>query len=104
MRRFGGQEGRERRWTGLDRLESRNRPPRSLLVALVLASITLITLDVSGGGSSPQPAARAARPSDSATRSRPRPGIDGATAVPRTHAATPLTIITERVIEPSATK
>ena len=45
MRGLGGrQDGRERRWTGLDRLESRNRAPRSLLVALVLASVTLITL------------------------------------------------------------
>ena len=52
MGAFGGHDGRERRWTGLDKLESRNRPPRSLLVALVLASITLITLDVSGGASS----------------------------------------------------
>ena len=60
MGAFGGHEGRERRWTGLDRLESRNRPPRSLLLALVLASVTLITLDVSGGGSSPiEPARRA---------------------------------------------
>ena len=53
MGAFGGHEVRERRWTGLDKLESRNRAPRSLLVALVLASITLITLDVSGGSSSP---------------------------------------------------
>jgi len=58
MRGLSGPEGRERRWTGLDRLESRNRPPRSLLVALVLASITFITLDVSGGGSSPLEPAR----------------------------------------------
>ena len=58
MGAFGGHDGRERRWTGLDRLESRNRPPRSLLVALVLASISLITLDVSGGNSSPLEPAR----------------------------------------------
>jgi rod shape-determining protein MreC len=58
MGAFGGHDGRERRWTGLDRLESRNRPPRSLLVALVLASITLITLDVSGDGASPLEPAR----------------------------------------------
>lgn len=52
--------GRERRWRGLDRLDSRNRPPRSLLVALVLASITLITLDFHGGTDSPvEPARRA---------------------------------------------
>jgi rod shape-determining protein MreC len=48
-----GPEGRERRWRGLDRLEVRNRAPRSLFVALLLASITLITLDVSGGDDSP---------------------------------------------------
>ncbi|SEB45175.1 rod shape-determining protein MreC [Nocardioides exalbidus] len=60
MRGFSPQAGRERRWTGLERLEQRNRPPRSLLVALVLASITFITLDVSGGGSSPlEPVRRA---------------------------------------------
>ncbi len=53
MAGLGGHDGRERRWRGTAELESRNRPPRSLLVALVLASITLVTLDVSGGGSSP---------------------------------------------------
>ncbi|MBL0747185.1 rod shape-determining protein MreC [Nocardioides baculatus] len=70
--------GRERRWTGLDRLESRNRPPRSLLVALVLASITLVTLDVSGGASSPlEPARRAVGeafgPAESAVATAVRP-------------------------------
>ncbi|PUA80922.1 rod shape-determining protein MreC [Nocardioides currus] len=56
----GTSSGRERRWRGLDRLESRNRPPRSLLVALVLASVTLITLDFHGGTDSPvEPARRA---------------------------------------------
>ncbi len=60
MGAFGGQDGRERRWRGIDSLEARNRPPRSLLLALVLASITLVTLDVSGGDSSPlEPARRA---------------------------------------------
>ena len=39
-------DGRERRWSGTERLEGRTRPSRSVLVALVLASITLITLDV----------------------------------------------------------
>lgn len=58
MGAFSGHDGRERRWRGLDRLETRNRPPRSLLVALVLASITLITLDVSGGTDSPVDPAR----------------------------------------------
>ena len=79
MRGLGGrQDGRERRWTGLDRLESRNRAPRSLLVALVLASVTLITLDVSGGGSSPiEPARRAVGeafgPAESAAAAAVRP-------------------------------
>ena len=54
----GASGGRERRWRGLDRLESRNRPPRSLLVALVLASVTLITLDFHGGTDSPVEPAR----------------------------------------------
>lgn len=48
-----GSDGRERRWRGLDQLEARSRSPRSLLVALILASVTLITLDVSAGTSSP---------------------------------------------------
>ena len=51
---------RERRWRGLDRLEPRNRPPRSLLVALLLASVTLITLDYHGGADSPMEPARRA--------------------------------------------
>ncbi len=56
----GATGGRERRWRGMDRLDSRNRPPRSLLVALVLASVTLITLDFHGGTDSPvEPARRA---------------------------------------------
>ena len=76
---MGGHDaGRERRWRGLDRLESGNRPPRSLLVALVLASITLITLDVSGSGASPvEPARRvvgeAFGPVESATSAAVRP-------------------------------
>ncbi|PVG81351.1 rod shape-determining protein MreC [Nocardioides gansuensis] len=53
MGTFGGPEGRERRWRGLDRLEARNPAPRSLLVALVLASATLMTLDQQGGDDSP---------------------------------------------------
>lgn len=53
-----GSLGRERRWKGLDRLDSRNRPPRSLLVALVLASVTMITLDYRGGPDSPMEPAR----------------------------------------------
>ncbi len=78
MAAWGGHDGRERRWKGLDRLESRNRAPRSLLVALVLASVTLITLDVSGGGDSPlEPARRvvgeALGPAESAAATAVRP-------------------------------
>lgn len=40
----------ERRWRGLD---DRNQPPRSLLVALVLAATTLMVLDQQTGDSSP---------------------------------------------------
>ncbi len=54
----GPTSGRERRWRGMDRLDSRNRPPRSLLVALLLASVTLITLDFRGGTDSPVEPAR----------------------------------------------
>ncbi len=70
--------GRERRWRGLDRLETRNRPPRSMLVALILASVTLITLDFAGGTDSPvEPARRAVGevfgPVESATAAGIRP-------------------------------
>ncbi len=50
-----GQEGRERRWRGTDRLEGRGRPARSVLVALVLASVTVITLDVAVDDSALEP-------------------------------------------------
>lgn len=51
---------RDKRWKGLDRLEQRDRPSRSVLVALVLACATLITLDHEGGTNSPiEPARRA---------------------------------------------
>jgi rod shape-determining protein MreC len=43
----------EKRWRGPDRPESTDRPRRSVLVALVLASVTLITLDYRGGTDSP---------------------------------------------------
>ena len=50
---------RERRWGSGDRLDERNRS-KSLLVALVLASACLITLDYHGGSDSPvEPARRA---------------------------------------------
>lgn len=52
---------REKRWRGIDRLDQRDRPSRSVLVALVLASLTLITLDYRGGADSAvEPARRVA--------------------------------------------
>jgi len=56
---MAGTDGRERRWSGLDRLERRKRPSRSLLVALVLASITMVTLDVATDDSPVDPVRRA---------------------------------------------
>jgi rod shape-determining protein MreC len=51
---------RDKRWKSLDRLEKRDRPSRSVLVALLLACATLITLDHEGGTDSPiEPARRA---------------------------------------------
>ena len=58
MRGLGGHGGGEQRWRGLDRLDDRARPPRSLLVALVLASVTLMTLDHQTGDGSPVESAR----------------------------------------------
>ena len=43
-----GHERREKRWRALDRFEARDRPSRSTLVALLLASATLISLDHAG--------------------------------------------------------
>jgi rod shape-determining protein MreC len=54
----GATGGRERRWRGMDRLDARKRPPRSLLVALLLASVTLITLDFHSRADSPVEPAR----------------------------------------------
>jgi len=52
--------GRERRWRTTDRLDDEKRPPTALLVALVLASATLLTLDYHGGEGGPlEPARRA---------------------------------------------
>lgn len=48
----------EKRWRGLDRLEERNRPSRSVLVALLLGCATLVTLDHGGGDDSPLEPAR----------------------------------------------
>ena len=51
---------RPRSWGGADRMEERGRPSRSLLVALLLACLTLITLDYHKGSDSPvEPARRA---------------------------------------------
>jgi rod shape-determining protein MreC len=67
---------RERRWRG--NLDDRNRPSPALLVALVLACLTLITLDYRGGSDSPlEPARRAAGelfgPAEVATTTAVRP-------------------------------
>ena len=45
--------GRERRWRSLGDLDRGRRPSRALLVALLLASASLITLDHQGGADSP---------------------------------------------------
>lgn len=45
--------GREKRWRGLDRLEPVDRSARSTLVALLLTSATLITLDHASGALDP---------------------------------------------------
>src|SRR5688572_10680262 len=51
---------REKRWTGISRLEQRDGPKRSVMIALLLACATLITLDHQGGADSPvEPARRA---------------------------------------------
>ncbi|MEV7428515.1 rod shape-determining protein MreC [Nocardioides sp. NPDC092400] len=51
---------RERRWRVTERLEDRGRPRRSLVVALLLACLTLITLDSQAGERSPvEPVRRA---------------------------------------------
>src|SRR4051812_4440095 len=67
--------GRERRWRG--KLDT-NRPSPALLVALVLASLSLITLDYRGGADSPvEPARRAVGevfgPVEAATTTAVRP-------------------------------
>ena len=51
---------REKRWRGTDRLEERGRASRSLMAALLLACLTLITLDYRGGSDSPMEPARRA--------------------------------------------
>lgn len=50
---------RERRWRATDRFDEQRRPSRSLLVALVLASATVMTLDHQTGSDSPLDPVRA---------------------------------------------
>jgi len=69
---------RERRWRSIADLDQRRKPSRALLVALVLASASLMTLDHSGGAGSPlEPARRAVGevfgPVESATAAAVRP-------------------------------
>jgi rod shape-determining protein MreC len=51
---------RDRRWRATASLDGRDRPSRALMVALLLASATLITLDHQGGDDSPLEPARQA--------------------------------------------
>jgi rod shape-determining protein MreC len=76
--------GRERRWRSIGDMDQGRRPSRALLVALVLASASLITLDYQGGSDSPvEPARRAVGevfgPVESATATviRPIAGVPG---------------------------
>ena len=74
----GVARGRERRWRSIWDLDQHRKPSRALLVALVLASASLITLDHSGGADSPvEPARRAVGevfgPVESATAAVVRP-------------------------------
>jgi rod shape-determining protein MreC len=80
---------RDRRWRATARLDRRNRPSRALMVALLLACATLITLDHQGGESSPLEPGRQAvgevfGPVETATAATVRPFV----AIPgwfRTH-------------------
>lgn len=82
---------RNRRWRATARLDGRDQPSRALLVALLLASATLITLDQQGGDRSPLEPARQAvgevfGPVETATAATVRPLV----AIPgwfRTHAS-----------------
>lgn len=64
-RPWGSSPGRpdrrpDRRWRSTDGLDERRQPARALLVALILASVSVITLDYHGGAGSPvEPARRA---------------------------------------------
>jgi len=71
---------RDRRWRATARLDGRNRPSRALLVALLLACATLITLDQQGGDDSPLEPARQAvgevfGPVETATSAMIRPFV-----------------------------
>ena len=60
MAGLGRFDRRERRWRGLERLDGDHRPSRAVMIALLLACLTLITLDHRGGEDSPvEPARRA---------------------------------------------
>ncbi len=82
---WGSPKGRpDRRWRSTDGLDQRRQPARALLVALVLASVSVITLDYHGGSDSPvEPARRAVGevfgPVESGTSAALRPitGIPG---------------------------
>jgi rod shape-determining protein MreC len=60
MAGLGKLDRRERRWRGLERLDGDHRPSRAVMVALLLACLTLITLDYRGGANSPMEPARRA--------------------------------------------
>jgi rod shape-determining protein MreC len=84
MGALGKLDRRERRWRGLERFDDRHRPSRAVMAALLLASLTLITLDYRGGSDSPvEPARRAVGevlgPVETATTAAVRPF----TAVPQ---------------------
>ena len=71
---------RDRRWRATARLDGPNRPSRALLVALLLACATLITLDQQGGDNSPLEPARQAvgevfGPVETATSAMIRPFV-----------------------------
>ncbi len=57
---MGDLRTRERRWRSIGRLDERRHPSRALLVALLLASASLITLDHQGVADSPVDPARRA--------------------------------------------
>ena len=76
--------GRERRWRRVGDGDRHGRSARALLAALVLASVSLITLDHQGGSASPVEPVRAAvgevfGPAESATAAviRPIVGVPG---------------------------